>query len=110
MTAYLLFGGTFNPFHLGHLAVIHAARDVFPHAQCVLIPNFQPPHKDKLSIAPKHRHQMLHIVCKQYGFQLSDIETNRKGVSWTIDTVQEWRKNNPTSPLKLVIGSDSFLS
>ena len=84
-----LLGGSFNPFHLGHLAVAEALWQEL-HYECVLlVPAYTPAHKSPdVRTDPMHRLRMVEAVAAQYAFlAVEDCEIRRGGVSYTIDTV-----------------------
>lgn len=106
-----LFGGTFDPIHFGHLI---AARAVAEHLQLdrvVLIPSANPPHKQQLMPAPAaDRLEMARLAVEgDSRFEVSDIEARRSGLSYTILTVEEYRRLiGPDVPLYWIIGGDSL--
>jgi len=89
-----LFGGTFNPFHNGHLDIIAYVQKKYGLNKIFFIPSSTPPHKPHLNLAPaKDRFAMVKESLKDYeGFLLSDKELTRKGPSFTIDTINEFKK------------------
>ncbi|MEE9542740.1 MAG: nicotinate (nicotinamide) nucleotide adenylyltransferase [Thermodesulfobacteriota bacterium] len=106
-----IFGGTFNPVHYGHL---RGAEEVLASTQAdkaLFIPVFAPPHKDTGALAPAvDRMEMVRLAIEgNPAFELSGIEVDRGGVSYTIDTLKEILDTYTPSPeLSLVIGTDSF--
>lgn len=107
-----LFGGTFNPVHFGHLRSAAEVRDRFSLDKVCFIPSAIPPHKSTLRIADaKDRFEMLKIAIKDYPeFYLSNVELNRQGPSYTIDTVKYFQSDQ-TEPAAyyLILGLDAFL-
>ena len=106
-----LFGGTFNPLHRGHLAVILHVKKAFNLDIIHLIPSAIPPHKPVTDLAPAaDRFEMVkRSVADIHGLVASDVEILRKGPSFTIDTVQHFINNTPrTTELRLIVGSDAF--
>ncbi len=86
----LVFGGSFNPPHLGHFAMADHVRAKFSYDRVILVPSFRPPHKT-LTDDPgaEHRIAMLKSVCSSDGnFMVDDCEIIRSGTSYTIDTLQ----------------------
>ena len=82
-------GGTFNPIHQGHLVAAEVIRDEFKLDEVVFVPSGKPPHKDNNEIAsPRHRWMMtiLAVATNNY-FSTSSIEIERKGESYTYDTI-----------------------
>ncbi len=103
-----IFGGSFNPVHLGHLLV---AQDIFEKLKLdkmLFIPAFAPPHKRHL-LSYQHRFKMLKLaIAGNPFFELSDIEAKRGGKSFTVDTLRELKKIYPNDQLYLIIGADQF--
>ena len=88
-----VFGGTFDPIHLAHLAVAEAARDTFGLRRVLFIPAGQPPHKPGRIIAPvEDRLAMVEAaVAGNPAFEVCRVEVDREGPSYTVDTLQELR-------------------
>jgi len=105
-----LFGGTFDPPHRGHIAVAADVADALDLDQVLWIPAGQPPHKSLASTAPLVlRLEMTRAAVKADSrFEVSNIEVERGGVSYTLDTVRALRKNYPGTILFLIIGTDQF--
>ncbi|SVD04513.1 uncharacterized protein METZ01_LOCUS357367, partial [marine metagenome] len=105
-----LFGGTFDPPHRGHIEVAADVADALDLDQVLWIPAGQPPHKSLVSAAPLAlRLEMTCAVVKADSrFEVSKIEVERGGVSYTLDTVRALRENYPGTILFLIIGTDQF--
>lgn len=105
-----LMGGTFNPIHLGHLLISEYIRETFPLDKIIFIPSGNPPHKDlNLIVNAHHRYNMVELAIKDNPFfAISDIEVIRKGKSYTIDTIDEIKKNYPDDSIYFIIGGDSL--
>ena len=106
-----IFGGTFNPIHIGHLAIAEVAQEKCGLDEVVFVPSYQPPHKTISYLAPaKDRYRMVRLAVEGHSdFSVSDCEIKRKGRSFTIDTVRDFRKRLPKSTqLFFIIGGDSF--
>jgi nicotinate-nucleotide adenylyltransferase len=105
----LLFGGSFNPAHIGHFILAEEARWRLGCDRVLFIPAFQPPHK-KLDTdpGPEVRFAMLRAACEGLpGMEASDCELRRGGASYTIDTVRELRRNGTLDePPFLLVGDD----
>jgi len=107
-----LFGGTFNPVHLGHLRTIREVSEKFNLSKTLLIPAAKPPHKSVRDIAPApDRLEMIRLAVEHVPeFELSDVELNRSGPSYTIDTVKHYLAGTgEKNRLYLVMGLDAFL-
>ncbi len=83
-----LFGGTFNPIHLGHLRGAEEIREAFRLDEVIFIPSAIPPHKAMEEIIDaKHRLEMVRLaIASNPYFSISDIELSRPGKSYSIDT------------------------
>ena len=107
-----LFGGTFDPPHLGHLISAQTIFEAQNFDQIVFIPAYQPPHKNGHDISSiDHRFKMLKIAIKENpNFVLSDIEIKRRGLSYSIDTIRDYKNQNniKTDDLFYLIGSDAL--
>ena len=105
-----LFGGSFNPPHIAHLIVAEVARDQFAFDAVWWIPNATPPHKDNGQLAATtHRLAMTRAAIAEHdGFSICDIEIERPGVSYTVDTVRALSEQHPNADFTLIIGSDSL--
>lgn len=107
-----LFGGTFDPPHLGHLIIAQTIFEAENFDRIVFIPAFLPPHKNGQDISSvDHRMEMLKIAIRENpNFVLSDIEIKRKGLSYSIDTVIDYKAQNniKTDDLYYLIGSDTL--
>ena len=107
-----LFGGTFDPPHLGHLIIAQTIFEAENFDQIVFIPAYQPPHKKGLKISPvDQRLEMLNIAIKENpNFIMSDLEIQRKGLSYSIETIIDYKKQNniKSKDLFYLMGSDSL--
>ena len=103
-----IFGGTFNPIHLGHLLLAETARDTLKLDRVLFIPANQPPHKaaERLLPGPMRLAMVKLAIRDQPAFAASDIELRRAGLSYTIDTVRLIRAQVPAARLVLIIGQD----
>lgn len=105
-----IFGGSFDPPHIGHLLIAEVTRLTLGLDKVYFVPAFKPPHKagnhpataqDRLTMAK------LSVRGNRY-LKVSDIELKRRGVSYTIDTVKAFRKQFRGSELFLILGGDSL--
>ena len=111
-----IYGGTFNPPHLGHLAAARAAMDALGLDKLLLMPAATPPHKelppgsppaaDRLAMAEK----LADALLMPKAVQVSALEMDRPGPSYTADTVEQLHEREPEAQLWLLVGSDMFLS
>ena len=108
--AHGLFGGTFDPIHLAHLAVAEAARDDLGLADVTFIPAGQPPHKADRVISPAtdRAAMVAAAIADHQDFHLSTIELERDGPSYTVDTLAALTSAG-VGPLALIISMDSFV-
>jgi nicotinate-nucleotide adenylyltransferase len=85
-----LMGGTFDPIHVGHLAIAEEARDALGLERIVFVPAGQPPHKPAGAVTTAdHRVAMVELaIAGNDAFELSLIEVDRPGPSYTVDTVE----------------------
>ncbi|MFY9943741.1 MAG: nicotinate-nucleotide adenylyltransferase [Desulfobacterales bacterium] len=107
-----LFGGTFNPIHLGHLRSAQEVLEAFHLQRILLIPSSFPPHKqpDVLASAADRLAMIRLATLAHTGFSVSNVETKRQGPSYTIDTVKFFKGELPSDTrLFLVVGLDAFL-
>lgn len=107
-----LFGGTFNPFHCGHLRAAEEVREHFQLHKVIFIPARIPPHKNDESIAPpEHRLQMVTLATRSNpGFGVSDFEIKRDSTSYSIFTIEYFRKKfGLHTSLFFLMGMDSFI-
>jgi len=103
-----VFGGTFNPIHLGHLLLAEAARETLALDRIVFIPTYHPPHKGAKNLLPgATRLEMVQLAVKDHpAFVASDIELQRQGTSYSIDTVKSLHAQLPQAKLFLLVGED----
>jgi nicotinate-nucleotide adenylyltransferase len=106
-----LFGGSFNPPHIGHLIVIESLQDQLRFDRVLFVPAAISPHKHDPMVgsAPMRVAMTKLAVEKNPVFEVSDIEVQRGGRSYTVDTIRHLRESNPGSTLSLIIGADNFL-
>lgn len=107
----VLFGGSFNPIHNGHIAIARTAAEEFGLDEIVLLPNKTTYYKEHSEVyaTDDDRLSMLDIVTKLYPFlSVNDMEIRRGGVTRTIDTVDELLKEDIERKIYLIIGTDSL--
>jgi nicotinate-nucleotide adenylyltransferase len=103
-----VFGGTFDPVHLGHLIVAEQAREQAGLDQVWMVPAASPPHKQGQPVAPfSQRIEMLALaVAGQPAFCIDELEKDRPGPSYTADTLTELHARHPDTELHLLLGAD----
>lgn len=105
-----LLGGTFNPIHYGHLILAEECRKNFHLQKIVFIPSAVPPHKGRRITCPKHRYNMVKLaVQNNKRFAIADIELERKGPSFSWETIQYFTRRHPKDPIYFILGIDSLL-
>lgn len=106
-------GGTFNPIHYAHLISAEQVRTGLGYDKILFIPSARPPHKvaDADIIEPEHRYQMvLSAIAENPHFEVSRIELERAGPSYTIETLKALKKRyGETTELAWIIGADSLI-
>lgn len=107
-----IFGGTFNPPHLGHLAAARAVRETLKLDRLFLIPDGIPPHKALPEGSPtaEQRLEMTRLAGEELGenAETLDLELRREGRSFTSDTLEILRRQYPEAELWLLLGTDMF--
>jgi nicotinate-nucleotide adenylyltransferase len=105
-----LFGGTFDPPHLGHLALAECARDQLDLERVIFVPAGSPPHKRRAerSSAPRRVAMTRLAVRGNRAFRISLLEVRRQGPSFTVDTLLDLARRFPGCRLYLLLGADSL--
>jgi nicotinate-nucleotide adenylyltransferase len=103
-----ILGGTFDPIHLGHLVLAEQVKEKLQLDQVIFMPSASPPHKTKRKLSSaKDRFQMTKLALENNPtFLVSDIELNRGGLSYTVDTLKQLKKQYPDSEIYFLTGSD----
>ncbi len=104
-------GGTFNPIHVGHLAMAQMALERMHLTKVVFVPAYIPPHKNPGVVAgAKHRYQMVKLAIDgNASFEISDFEMNKQDKSYTIDTMNYFFEFYPRdTKLYFIIGGDTL--
>ncbi len=107
-----IFGGTFNPIHMGHLRTVWEVHCGFGLDETILIPSAAPPHKPAEGVIDAgDRLEMVRLAISGYDeFTVSDVELKRPGPSYTIDTVRHFKSVYPEdADFHLIIGLDAIL-
>ena len=103
-----VFGGTFDPFHLGHLAVAEQARDGILAAETWVVPAGQPPLRGPVNASARDRLAMCRAAVEGLPrIRVLDLELRRPGPSYTIDTMRDLARAHPDLELWVVLGADS---
>jgi nicotinate-nucleotide adenylyltransferase len=106
-----IFGGSFDPPHIGHIQSAQQAAKALGLDRLLMIPAASPPHKSGCFVSGEHRLAMLRIACGDDPvLQPSDMELRRSGPSYTYETVEAVRQAHPDAEVFLLMGSDMFLS
>ncbi|HMF18915.1 MAG TPA: nicotinate-nucleotide adenylyltransferase [Gemmataceae bacterium] len=105
-----IFGGTFDPVHLGHLILAEQCREQARLDQVLFVLAARPPHKQERQLTPfAQRVEMLALACAgQPAFRIEEMEKDRPGPSFTVETVQQIHSRHPEAELSLVLGADTL--
>jgi len=100
-------GGTFDPIHVGHLAIAEEAREALTLERILFVPAGEPPHKPRIEVTPvAHRVAMVDLaIADNATFELSRIEVDRPGPSWTVDTVEALAED---ADITLILSAETF--
>jgi len=106
-----ILGGTFNPVHNGHIHLAQLYHDKLKLDKILIIPTNIPPHKSAENIVSNsHRLNMLKLAFEQLPYaEISDIELNKDGKSYTVETLLLLKEKYPDDEFFLLIGGDMFL-
>lgn len=107
-----IIGGSFNPIHIAHLIIADRFCDQMNLDRCIFVPAAQSPFKlnDSSLASAEHRGAMVQLATEQHPrFEVSDIEIQRGGVSFTIDTIRAIQQEYPEASVSLLIGSDQAI-
>jgi nicotinate-nucleotide adenylyltransferase len=106
-----IFGGTFNPIHLGHLRAAEETREILGLERILFVPSAQPPHKsggESIAPAPQRLRWVRTALEGHPGFAVDDLEIERGGRSYSVDTLREiGARSAPELPV-FVLGCDAF--
>lgn len=107
-----IYGGTFNPPHVGHLITAEYVKEYLGLNEIVFVPSFISPHKqegEELSVS--HRLAMIqHAIDGNANFRASDFEIKRQETSYSIVTVEHFKKEFPNDEFYLIVGMDNYLT
>lgn len=107
-----IFGGSFDPVHIGHLLAAECCREQAGLDRVLFVPTAIQPHKQhRQPAAGQHRLEMLALATGGHdAFAVSDDELARGDVSYTVDTLERLKARHPGDELLLILGPDAFLS
>ena len=108
-----IYGGSFNPPHVGHVLAAKQCKDALGLDRVLMIPAAIPPHKALAEGSPdaQARLKMTELAVRDLeGFSVSDVELRREGTSYTVDTLRILREQYPQDEWYLMMGTDMFLS
>ena len=106
-----IMGGTFDPIHIGHLATAEAVRENFSLDEIIFIPAARPPHKLGRNVADEYSRLTMTTLATRSNkfFRVSDMEIKRKGLSYTLDTMNELHEIfGRSTEIFFIIGADSL--
>lgn len=105
-----VFGGSFDPVHVGHLLAAECCREQAGLDRVLFVPAATPPHKRDRTLAPaEDRLTMLRLATGGHdAFEVDPLELERGGVSWTVDTLAALAASRPGAELRLVLGPDAL--
>jgi nicotinate-nucleotide adenylyltransferase len=106
-----IFGGTFDPPHKGHMAIADQAMKQLGLDAVYFVPAYIPPHKQQYSsTTAQHRMRMLKLAVRgRKKYRVSALELQRRGISYTIDTLKGFKQRFPNYDLILILGADNLL-
>ena len=108
-----IMGGTFNPIHHGHLVMAEEVRNKFGLDKVIFVPTGNPPHKDSQELAAAQDRYLMTVLATMTNlyFEVSPLEIERQGVSYTIDTIKEFKKTyGKSTKIYFITGADAILS
>jgi nicotinate-nucleotide adenylyltransferase len=105
-----LYGGTFDPIHLGHLILAEICREACGLDLVWFVVAGAPPHKPGGRTDVNHRLEMVRLAIAGHpNFEVSDVETRRPGPHYSVETLEEIRRERPEDDLFFLIGADSLV-
>lgn len=104
-----IFGGTFDPVHIGHLILAESCREACRLDRVKFVVAGEPPHKGKPRTSAKHRLEMVELaIAGHEAFETSEIELERPGPHYSFETLERISAENPGDDLFFLIGADSL--
>jgi len=106
-----IYGGTFDPVHVGHLILAEQAREHGKLDEVWFVPAASPPQKQGQAVTPfRQRVEMLELaIAGNPAFHIDELEQERAGPSYTVETLAELRRRHPEHEFLLLVGGDSLL-
>jgi nicotinate-nucleotide adenylyltransferase len=106
-----IFGGTFNPIHVGHLVLAESFRERLRLDRILFVPAGEPPHKGRRGlVSVLHRYAMVSLAIAGHpAFAVSDVEARRAGPSYSVETLEALAREWPGARLFFLMGGDTFL-
>lgn len=106
-----ILGGTFDPIHYGHIVAAECVRDAFQLDRVIFMPAARPPHKDLHGVlGSRQRYAMVELAISGNDyFEISALELERKGLSYTVETVAAIRRIYPEAEIYFILGTDTLM-
>ena len=106
-----VFGGTFDPIHLGHLYIAYEAKGTLGLDKIIFIPSGNPPHKQNKKVTDSYlRYEMVKNAVKEYeGFEVSDYEVKKREKSYTYKTLEHLKEENNQCEIYFITGGDCLI-
>ena len=109
LTSIAMYGGSFDPVHLGHLRSALEVKQTLDIDELRFVPSGNPPHRDRAHVDASDRLNMLELAVRDSpGIVVDPREVHNAAKSYTIDTLESLAAENPQARLTLVIGMDQF--
>lgn len=106
-----ILGGTFDPVHNGHIACAKHVASWLQLNEVLLLPSHIPPHKSEVTAQVLDRKNMLSLICQDNKkLKLDERELNKNTISYTVETLREYKQEFPRSSLYFIIGMDSLIN
>jgi nicotinate-nucleotide adenylyltransferase len=105
-----IFGGTFDPPHIGHINAAEKARELLSLDRVIVVPAYVSPFKTERNVSyAEHRLKMAELAFDKPFTDISDYEIKKGGVSYTFETITHFRDIYPKTAFTLILGTDAFL-
>ena len=105
-----ILGGSFNPVHKGHIMLAKAAYEEYSFDKVYIMPNCITYYKKADNVIPDfHREAMIKLAIRPYDYmEYSDMELKRGGITYTVDTLKEFKEKYPDTAVSFIMGGDSL--